>query len=43
MTNNAILSWNNIQKVISSDILCDLSYSKLKYLQVKQFLKPTQT
>ena len=38
MMNNALLSWNNIQK-ISSDVLCDLLYSKLKYLLVKHFLK----
>ena len=36
--NNAISLWNNIQKIISSHVLCDLSYSKLKSL-VKHFLK----
>ena len=30
MINNAILSWNNIQKIISSHVLRELSYSKLK-------------
>ena len=39
MINNAISSWNNIQKIISSHVLCDLSYSKLKSLLVKHFLK----
>ena len=39
MINNAISSWNNIQKIISSHVLCDLSYSKLKSLLVKYFLK----
>ena len=37
MINNAVLSWNNIQKI---NVLSDLSYSKLKSLLVKQiFLK----
>ena len=36
---NAISSWNNIQKIISSHVLCGLSYSKLKSLLVKYFLK----
>ena len=35
MTNNAVSSWNNIQKIISSHVLRDLSYSKLKSLLVK--------
>ena len=39
MINNAISSWNNIQKIISSHVLRDLSYSKLKSLLVKYFLK----
>ena len=39
MTNNAVSSWNNIQKIISSHVLGDLSYSKLKSLLVKYFLK----
>ena len=39
MINNAISSWNNIQKIISSHALRDLSYSKLKSLLVKHFLK----
>ena len=39
MINNAISLWNNIQKTISSHALCDLSYSKLKFLLVKYFLK----
>ena len=39
MINNAISSWNNIQKIISSHVLCDLSYSKLNSLLVKHFLK----
>ena len=39
MTNNAVSSWNNIQKIISSHVLRDLSYSKLKSLLVKYFLK----
>ena len=39
MINNAISSWNNIQKIISSHVLCDLSYSKLKSLLAKYFLK----
>ena len=37
--NNAIPSWNNIQKIISSHVLHDLSYFKLKSLLVKHFLK----
>ena len=32
MTNIAILWWNHIQKVVSSDVLYDLSYSKLKHI-----------
>ena len=39
MMNNAISSWNIIQKIISSHVLRDLSYSKLKSLLVKYFLK----
>ena len=39
MTNNAVSSWNNIQKIISSHVLRDLSYSKLKSLFVKYFLQ----
>ena len=39
MTNNAILSWINIEKITSSHVLRDLSYSKLKSLLVKHFLK----
>ena len=35
MTNNAASSWNNIQKIIWSHVLRDLSYSKLKSLLVK--------
>ena len=35
---NAISSWN-IQKMISSHVLNDLSYSKLLSLLVKHFLK----
>ena len=31
MTNNAISSWNNIQKIILSHVQLDLSYSKLKF------------
>ena len=38
MVNNAIFSWNN-QKNILSLVLCGLSYSKLKSLLVKHFLK----
>ena len=37
MLNNVILSWNNIQKIISSHVLRDLSYSKFKSLLVKHF------
>ena len=37
--NSAISSWNNSQKIISSHVLRDLSYSKLKSLLVKHFLK----
>ena len=36
---NNVISWNNIQKIISSHLLCDLSYSKLKSLLIKYFLK----
>ena len=39
MTNNAISSWNSIQKIISSHLLQDLSYSNLRSLLVKHFLK----
>ena len=39
MTNNAVSSWNNIQKIFSSHVLRELSYSKLKSLLVKYFLK----
>ena len=38
MTNNAV-SWNNIQQIFSSHVLRDLSYSNLKSLLVKYFLK----
>ena len=37
--NNVILSWKKILKIISSHVLYDLSYSKLKSLLVKHFLK----
>ena len=39
MINNAVLSWNNIQKIISCHVLRDLSNSKLKSLLLKHFLK----
>ena len=39
MTNNAI-SCNNIQTIISSHVLRDLSCSKFNSLLVKHFLKP---
>ena len=39
MTNDAISSLNNIQTTISSQVRRDLSYSKLKSLLVKHFLK----
>ena len=39
MTNNAVSSWNNIQKIISCHVVLDFSYSKLKSLLVKYFLK----
>ena len=39
MINNAMLSLNNIQKIISYHVLHDLSYPKLKSLLVKHFLK----
>ena len=39
MINNAMSSWNNIPKNISSHALCDLSSSKLKSLLVKHFLE----
>ena len=39
MTNNAVSSWNNIQKIFPSHVLRDLSYSRLKSLLVKYFLK----
>ena len=39
MINNAISSWNNIQKIILSHVLCDISYSELKSLLLKHFLK----
>ena len=39
MTNDAISSLNNIQTTISSHVRQDLSYSKLKSLLVKHFLK----
>ena len=35
MTNNAVSSWNNIQKLFSSHVLQDLLYFKLKSLLVK--------
>ena len=38
MINNAISSWNDIHKTISSHVLRDLSSSKLKSLLVKHFL-----
>ena len=38
MTNNAVSSWNN-NLIISSHVLRDLSYSKLKSLLLKYFLK----
>ena len=39
MTNNAVSSWTNIQKIFSSHVLRELSHSKLKSLLVKYFLK----
>ena len=39
MTNNAVLSWNNIQKIFPSHVLRDLSYSTLKSLLGKFFQK----
>ena len=39
MIDNAMSSWNNIQKNISFHVLHDLSYSKLKFLLVRHFLK----
>ena len=42
MINNAMSTWNNIQKIISSPVLRDLSHSKLKWLLLKHFLKSTQ-
>ena len=39
MRTSAISPWNNIQKIISSHVLCDFSYSKLKSLLVIYFLK----
>ena len=39
MANNAVSSWNSIQKIFSSHVLRDLSYSKMKSLLVKYFLK----
>ena len=39
MTNNAVSSWNNIQNIFPSHVLRDLSYSRLKSLLVKYFLK----
>ena len=38
-TNNAVSSWNNIQNILPSHILQELSYSRLKSLLVKYFLK----
>ena len=38
MTNNSV-SWNNIQKIFPPQVLRDLSYSRLKSLLVKYFLK----
>ena len=38
MTNNAVLSWNYIQKIFASHVLRDFSYSKLKSLLVKYFV-----
>ena len=37
--NNGISLWNNIQKIISSHVLREFSYSKLKSLLLKYFLK----
>ena len=34
---NKVISWNNIQNIISSHVLRDLSHSKLKSLLVKSF------
>ena len=39
MINNAISSWNNIQKIISSHVLRDFSYYEFKSFLVKHFLK----
>ena len=39
MTNNAVSSWDNVQKIFSSHVLWDLSYSKLQSLLGKYFLK----
>ena len=39
LTNDAVSSWNNIQKIFPSYVLRDLSYSKLKSLLVKYFVK----
>ena len=37
--NNAVSSWNNIQKFISSYLLSDLWYSKLKSLLLKHIVE----
>ena len=39
MTNNAVSSWNNSQKIFSFHVLQEISYSKLKSLLGKYFLK----
>ena len=39
LTNDAVSSWNNIQKIFPSYVLQDLSYSKLESLLVKHFVK----
>ena len=39
MTNNALSSWNDIPKTISSHVLRDLSSSNLKSSLVKHFLE----
>ena len=39
MKTNTVSSWNKIQKISPSHVLQDLSYSRLKSLLVKYFLK----
>ena len=39
MTNNAVSSWSNIQKIFPSHVLRDFPYPKLKSLLVKYLLK----